>query len=89
MFLMGNQKAAVKAESVLEKLQRSEISTPPAYGAKIASTILNSTKLRDMWQQDLITMSTRISTMRHALYEKLVEFGTRSSTGDSCARFGI
>lgn len=60
---------------MLEQVQRSEISNPPAYGAKIASKILNDPKLYAMWQQDLVTMSSRIRQMRHALFDHLQTFG--------------
>lgn len=59
----------------MERLQRSEVSNPPAYGAKIASMILNDAKLTEMWYADLITMCSRIREMRHALYNLLVENG--------------
>ncbi|KAK4498344.1 hypothetical protein PRZ48_011002 [Zasmidium cellare] len=60
--------------SQMEKLQRVNISTPPAYGARIASTILNSPALFAEWQSDLKTMSGRIVEMRKAL-RSLLENG--------------
>ncbi|KAI9040663.1 aromatic-amino-acid aminotransferase [Aspergillus affinis] len=66
---------ATNTQSVLEMLQRSEVSNPPAYGAKIASTILNDDALRAMWYEDLITMSSRIRAMRTSLYDHLNQSG--------------
>lgn len=60
---------------MLEMLQRSEVSNPPAFGAKIASEVLNTNELRQMWYLDMVTMSERIRSMRTALYEKLVSLG--------------
>jgi aspartate aminotransferase len=60
---------------MLEMLQRSEVSNPPAYGAKIASTILSSASLRQAWYDDLITMSDRIRSMRKALHDTLMSNG--------------
>lgn len=60
---------------MLEMLQRSEVSNPPAYGAKIASTILADATLREAWHDDLITMSSRIRSMRSELYDSLVSSG--------------
>lgn len=57
--------------SQLEKLQRSEISNPPAYGARIVSRILNSPDLFEEWENDLHTMSNRIIDMRAALKTEL------------------
>jgi len=62
--------------SQLAILQRSEISNPPAYGARIASLILNDDKLFSRWEEDLRTMSGRIQDMRKALRAQLEEKGT-------------
>ncbi|KAI0150733.1 aspartate aminotransferase [Xylariaceae sp. FL1272] len=62
--------------SQLAILQRSEISNPPLYGARIASTVLNDPKLFAEWEDNLRTMSGRIIEMRKALRSKLEELGT-------------
>lgn len=53
--------------SQLAILQRSEISNPPAYGARIASAILNDETLFAEWEDNLRTMSGRIKKMRASL----------------------
>ncbi|KAF7597082.1 hypothetical protein BBP40_010556 [Aspergillus hancockii] len=82
---VGTQKAATNTQSVLEMLQRSEVSNPPAYGAKIASTILSDDSLKNIWYADLITMSGRIRSMRRALYDALIQYGA-SGTWDHLIR---
>lgn len=67
---------AENCESVMERLQRSEVSNPPAFGAKVASLILNDDQLIEMWYADLVTMCSRIRQMREALYSSLVEKGS-------------
>lgn len=62
--------------SQLSTIIRSEVSNSPAYGAKIVAKILNSPDLTKQWHKDMITMSSRITSMRHALRDKLVELGT-------------
>lgn len=62
--------------SQLAILQRSEISNPPAYGARIASLVLNDEALFKEWEANLRTMSGRIIDMRKALRAKLEEMGT-------------
>lgn len=57
--------------SQLAILQRSEISNPPAYGARIASSVLNDPTLFAEWEENLRTMSGRIKEMRAALRDKL------------------
>lgn len=59
--------------SQLAILQRSEISNPPAYGARIASLILNDKSLFAEWEANLRTMAGRIIDMRKALRSKLEE----------------
>jgi aspartate aminotransferase len=73
--VLKNQSVAANTQSVLEMLQRSEVSNPPAFGAKIASTVLGDDELRQAWYADLITMSGRIRNMRERLHELLVSYG--------------
>lgn len=70
------EKTIERIASQLAILQRSEISNPPAYGARIAATILTDEKLFAEWEEDLKTMSGRIKDMRKALREKLEELKT-------------
>ncbi|KAL4880776.1 pyridoxal phosphate-dependent transferase [Aspergillus karnatakaensis] len=67
---------ALNTQSVLESLQRSEISNPPAFGAKIAETVLGDEELRGLWFEDLKTMSGRIQQMRRVLFEGLGKYST-------------
>ncbi|TDZ54899.1 Aspartate aminotransferase [Colletotrichum trifolii] len=62
--------------SQLAILQRSEISNPPLYGARVAATVLNDPKLFAEWEDNLRTMSGRIIEMRKVLRAKLEELGT-------------
>lgn len=57
--------------SQLRALQRVTVSTPPAFGARIVSTILADEKLEAIWREDLKTMAGRIASMRRALRERL------------------
>lgn len=63
-------------KSQLNKLTRSEILNPPAYGAKVVATILTDSDLRAQWEEDLVTMSLRIIKMRQELRRRLQELGT-------------
>ncbi|KAK2614182.1 hypothetical protein N8I77_001031 [Diaporthe amygdali] len=65
-----------RVASQLAILQRSEISNPPIYGARVASTVLNDEALFAEWKENLRTMSGRIISMRKALRAKLEELGT-------------
>jgi aspartate aminotransferase len=70
------QSTVTRVASQLAILQRSEISNPPAYGARIASTVLNDPQLFSEWEANLREMSGRIKEMRSALRNKLEELGT-------------
>lgn len=65
-----------RVASQLAILQRSEISNPPAYGARLVALVLNDAEMFKQWQQDLTTMSSRIISMREALRAKLEELQT-------------
>lgn len=67
---------AKRVASQLAILQRSEISSPPIYGAEIASIVLNNKDLFKEWEDDLRTMSGRIIEMRKVLREELERLQT-------------
>lgn len=75
-FVTHTEETKTRIMSQLEILQRSEISNPPAYGAKVASAVLNDEALFMEWEDNLRTMSGRIIEMRERLCNKLVELGT-------------
>ncbi|CCJ30827.1 unnamed protein product [Pneumocystis jirovecii] len=70
---------AKNISSQLSILQRSEISSPPSYGAKIVSLILNDEQLTQEWKNNLLEMSSRIKRMRMLLYDNLTRLGTPGS----------
>ncbi|KAG8748674.1 Aspartate aminotransferase, cytoplasmic [Ceratobasidium sp. 414] len=59
---------ANRVKSQLSVLQRSEISNPPAHGARLVSLILNDPALFEEWKRDIKTMAHRIIAMRDQLY---------------------
>lgn len=75
--------------SQLAILQRSEISNPPAYGARIASRVLNDPSLFSQWEDDLRTMSGRIQEMRRGLRERLEARGTPGSWDHITSQIGM
>ncbi|KZZ91978.1 aminotransferase, classes I and II family protein [Ascosphaera apis ARSEF 7405] len=75
--------------SQLTLLQRSEISNPPAYGARVASRILNDPELFKQWEEDLKTMSGRIKEMREGLRDRLEKRGTPGSWDHITRQIGM
>lgn len=80
IFVANDAEVATNCESVMERLQRSEVSNPPAFGAKVASQILNDPSLTKMWYNDLLTMNGRISQMRKSLHDALIRNGELTET---------
>lgn len=78
LLVQGDELALLKRaiKSQLNKYTRSEISNPPAYGAKVVATILTDPALRRQWEDDLVTMLSRISKMRNELKARLLDLGT-------------
>ncbi|KAG7428689.1 Aspartate aminotransferase [Fusarium oxysporum f. sp. raphani] len=68
-----------KVTPLLTQLSRAEITSCPSYGARIVAKILSSPILLDQWQQDLVTMSERMKSMRKALYQGLQRRSVRGS----------
>ncbi|RDW90650.1 uncharacterized protein DSM5745_02425 [Aspergillus mulundensis] len=80
---------ARNTQSVLESLQRSEISNPPAFGARIAETVLGDERLKGLWFEDLRTMSGRIAEMRRALVEGLGRYAPEHDWGHLVRQSGM
>ncbi len=59
--------------SQLSVIQRSEISNPPAFGARLVTMILTEPKLWQQWQADVKEMSGRIIDMRTKLHAALTQ----------------
>ncbi|KIW32762.1 uncharacterized protein PV07_04286 [Cladophialophora immunda] len=83
------QDVAKRVSSQLAILQRSEISNPPAYGARIASLILNDPQLFKEWEHDLRTMSGRIIEMRKSLKAELDRLGTPGTWDHITSQIGM
>jgi len=64
---------ADRVRSQLSVLSRSEISNPPAHGARLVALILNTPELFEQWKEDIKTMAGRIIKMRDELYRLLTE----------------
>jgi aspartate aminotransferase, cytoplasmic len=83
------QDTATRIASQLAILQRSEISNPPAYGARIASMILNDESLFKEWERDLRTMSGRIIEMRKAFQAHLEDLKTPGTWNHITSQIGM
>jgi aspartate aminotransferase len=70
---------AEKVSSQFKRLIRAAYSNPPAFGARIVSSVLTDPKLYEQWEVELKIMANRIIDMRKALYDNLVALKTPGS----------
>jgi aromatic-amino-acid transaminase len=62
---------AARTLSQLKRVIRTNYSNPPTGGAKMATTVLTTPELRELWEQELGAMRDRIKIMRRQLVEKI------------------
>lgn len=72
-IILPNKETGGRVRSQLSVLQRSEISNPPSYGARVVALILNNPELFEEWKADIRTMAGRIINMRKQLHEVLTK----------------
>jgi aromatic-amino-acid transaminase len=71
------QEEAGRVLSQLKRVIRSNYSNPPTHGAQVVATVLNTPKLRAVWEEELAGMRTRIKEMRLALRSRLEAAGLK------------
>jgi aromatic-amino-acid transaminase len=72
-----SKEEATRVMSQLKRVIRTNYSNPPTHGAAITAAVLTSPELRQLWEDELAEMRTRIKTMRHELVEKLLAAGVK------------
>ena len=78
-IVTASKDEATRVLSQLKRVIRVNYSNPPTWGAQAVSTVLNSSELRALWEQELGGMRERIRSMRRQLVDKL---GTRVPSRD-------
>ncbi|KAF9768359.1 hypothetical protein IL306_014360 [Fusarium sp. DS 682] len=84
-----NQNTAARVEAALKQISRAEITSTPGFGAKVVATIVQNPELREQWQQDLDTMSSRLRDMRRRLYDELTKRDTPGNWGHLLTDIGM
>jgi aspartate aminotransferase, cytoplasmic len=69
--VINSEDVRQRVASQLAFYSRAEISTAPAFGSQIVSTILNDVDLKRKWIANLATMANRIKAVRWQLFEEL------------------
>jgi aspartate/tyrosine/aromatic aminotransferase len=68
-----SQESAAALFSKLKTIIRGNYSNPPRHGASIVSHILQTPKLKSLWEKELGSMRNRIDTLRQKLAEKVTD----------------
>lgn len=76
VVVQKSAETAAAIQSHLTLVVRYMYSNPPAFGARIVDTVLSDTELRAEWMTSIETMSSRIISMRTALFNALTVLGT-------------
>jgi aromatic-amino-acid transaminase len=81
-----------EADRVLSQLKiviRANYSNPPTHGGQVVATVLNTPKLRVLWEKELGDMRVRIKQMRVALVEKLKTAGVKQDMSFITQQIGM
>jgi len=70
-IIAENRDEAARVLSQVKIIVRTNYSNPPTHGGKIVAAVLNSTELRQMWEDELKRMRERILEVRQGLVERL------------------
>ncbi|AET41223.1 aspartate transaminase AAT1 Ecym_7397 [Eremothecium cymbalariae DBVPG len=68
---MDESNTKAKADSQLKRIVRGVYSSPPSYGSRIATLVLNNPTLKAQWFEDVKKMTDRLWSVRVMLYERL------------------
>jgi aromatic-amino-acid transaminase len=66
---------AMRVQSQLKRVIRTNYSNPPTHGAAVVAAVLNHEDLRATWEAELGEMRERIRTMRRGLTQRLAAHG--------------
>jgi aromatic-amino-acid transaminase len=84
-----NKQEADRVLSQLKIVIRANYSNPPTHGGQVVATVLNTPKLRILWERELGDMRVRIKQMRVALVEKLKVAGVKQDMSFITQQIGM
>jgi aspartate/tyrosine/aromatic aminotransferase len=80
---------AAKVTSQIKILVRTNYSSPPKHGARIAGLILNNAELRKEWLSELVMVTKRMNDMRNALRGALEKNGAKGDWSHITTQIGM
>ncbi|MCX7742146.1 MAG: aspartate/tyrosine/aromatic aminotransferase [Tepidimonas sp.] len=85
----ANQDEAARVLSQLKIVVRTNYSNPPTHGAAVVASVLNTPELRNLWEQELAAMRTRIKAMREQLVHGLRQAGVKQDMSFITRQIGM
>ncbi|WP_434456675.1 aspartate/tyrosine/aromatic aminotransferase [Stutzerimonas urumqiensis] len=76
-IVTASREESARVLSQVKRVIRTNYSNPPTHGATIVASVLSSTELRALWEEELGEMRNRIHEMRVAMVEQLRAKGAR------------
>lgn len=80
---------ATKVLSQVKILIRTNYSSPPKHGARIAAAILNDPALRQEWLEQLLMVTKRMNDMRKTLRSTLEQSGVKGDWSHITTQIGM
>lgn len=84
-----DSQTAINVGSQLKTIQRAMLSSPPAFGARVASKILNSPALYEQWKVELKEMADRIISLREDVRNGLIKLNTPGNWDHIVTQIGM
>jgi len=88
-FVCNNKEDAGRVLSQVKIIIRSNYSSPPKHGARIAAMILNDPALRAQWTDELIAVTKRITEMRVALKAEIEKIAVKGDWSHITNQIGM
>jgi len=78
-FVCGSKEVAERVASQYKVIIRTNYSSPPVHGARIAGMILNDPVMRQQWLDQLVMVTNRMTEMRNLLKANLIKVGAKGT----------
>ena len=88
-FVCANKESAARVMSQAKIIVRSNYSSPPKHGARVAAAILNDPSNRQQWLDELVTVCKRMNDMRAALRGALEKKGVKGDWSHITTQIGM
>lgn len=88
-FVCASDKDAARVLSQVKIIVRTNYSSPPKHGARIAAAILNDRGLRQQWLDELVVVCKRMNDMRSALRSAIERKGVKGDWSHITTQIGM